>query len=955
MASDGRVIIDTELNTKGLTTGLSKLDSQIGGSLRATGAALTATAAGISAIGAGAVKTAATFDSSMSQVAATMGKTTDEMKDMKITTKDFQGNLEELAIQMGSTTKFSATEAAEALNYLALAGYDANTMAEVLPTVLNLAAAGNMDLARASDMVTDALSALGKGSDYAETMVDQMAAAASHSNTSITQLGEAILTVGGTAKDMKGGTAELSAALGVLANNGIKAAEGGTHLRNIMLALQDPRSKDAAQWFKQLGINAYDDAGNLRDLNTVFTELKNSMADMTLQEKNRAISDIFKVTDLAAVNALLKDSGESWTELQEAIENSGGAADKAAKTQMDNLNGKLELLNSAITGASIAIGHALIPYIEKVTEKIQAWVDKFNGLDDTQRQKIVKIGLAIAGVVGSFGGVLLVTGGVIKAVATISTAFSTLKNTISLVSLGIKHFGEAFSLARAGFTAFASETSVLGAAIGGLTGPVIAVIALVGVLVAAFKHLWDTNDEFRNNIIGTWENIQARFSEFFQHITDKLNELGFDFENFKEVVSTIWNELCNLLAPIFEGAWNKISILIDTVLDVISGIFDFWIDVFNGNWEGAWNDIVGIFQSIWDGIGEWFQTVFNTLLDVVNVVLEWFDTNWEKLWTGVKETAENIWTSIKEKAENIWTSIKEFFTKTIPQTIENIGTWFSELPGKIAYALGYALGSIIQWCMDTASNIAEAIPKLIEDIGTWFSELPERIKTWLDNTKEKITTWKDDIVAKAREAAKNFVDNSIENIKNFPENFKTWLDNSIDKLNKWKEDMTEKARSTGEDFKNTLIEKIKSIPEKLKSLGRDIVEGLKQGITDAWDGFTSKVSGLVDNFVGGVKDGLGIHSPSKVFKQIGMYVVEGFDEGLEGFGDNKFADISKSINATLSTARANNSQARYSVENNSNFTIELTGNMAKLFTAMIKEDNKFTTRTGNSGFRVQGA
>ena len=206
-----------------------------GDNISSAGQKMLPVTAAVTGLGTAAVTTAANFESSMSQVQATMGITKDAMSTVDGQTVNTMDTLNELAKKMGSETAFSASECAQALNYLALAGYDTQQMCDTLPTVLNLAAAGDIDLASASDMVTDAMSALGMEVSEAGTMVDQMAKTASSTNTSVAQLGEGILTIGATAKSVKGGTAELNTALGILANNGIKGAEGGTHLRNIIL------------------------------------------------------------------------------------------------------------------------------------------------------------------------------------------------------------------------------------------------------------------------------------------------------------------------------------------------------------------------------------------------------------------------------------------------------------------------------------------------------------------------------------------------------------------------------------------------------------------------------------------------------------------------------------------------------------------------------------------------
>lgn len=296
-----------------------------------------------------AVEAGMEFDSSMSQVAATMGKSVDEI-----------GGLRDLAMEMGAKTAFSATEAAEALNYMALAGYDAETATAMLPNVLNLAAAGGIELGLASDMVTDAQSALGLTIEQTTTMVDQMAQTASKSNTSVAQLGEAILTVGGTAQYMAGGTTELNTVLGVLADNGIKGSEGGTHLRNMLLSLSSPTT-EAQKVLNQLGVSVFDAEGKMRSFSDIFPEMNAAMSSMTDQEKLDAMATLFNSRDIASATALLTTTTDRWGELSSAIDGAAGAAQKMADTQLDNLEGDITLWKSALEGAQIVLSDQLKP------------------------------------------------------------------------------------------------------------------------------------------------------------------------------------------------------------------------------------------------------------------------------------------------------------------------------------------------------------------------------------------------------------------------------------------------------------------------------------------------------------------------------------------------------------------------------------------------------------------
>ena len=330
--------------------------SGMAGAAKAVGAAMAAGTAAVGGFAVGAVNAGMDFDSSMSQVAATMGKTVDEI-----------GELRTFAQEMGASTAFSATQAADALNYMALAGYDAETSMNMLPNVLNLAAAGGIDLAEASDMVTDAQSALGLSLEQTSTMVDQMAKASSTTNTSVAQLGSAMLTIGGTAKSLSGGTAELSQALGLLADNGIKGAEGGTALRNIMLNLQ-PKTEEAAAAMEKIGLNAYDAEGKMRPLKDIFLEMNEGMADMTDEEKQNVLSTIFNKVDLKSINALMGTNAERWDEVAAAIGEADGAAQAMAETQLDNLAGDITLLKSAFEGFQIAVSDQATPALREFAQ-----------------------------------------------------------------------------------------------------------------------------------------------------------------------------------------------------------------------------------------------------------------------------------------------------------------------------------------------------------------------------------------------------------------------------------------------------------------------------------------------------------------------------------------------------------------------------------------------------------
>lgn len=374
----GTAYVQIEPTTKGISGSLSnilgdeaekagssaggKLSSALGAAAKIGVTAIAGATAAVGAFGKSAVDAGMTFDASMSQVAATMGVSVDSIEELR-----------NFAQEMGSTTAFSATQAADALNYMALAGYDADTSMKMLPSVLNLAAAGGIDLATASDMVTDAQSALGLSLDETSLMVDRMARTSSKSNTSVAQLGEAFLTVGGTAKNLSGGTKELSTALGILANNGVKGAEGGTALRNIILSLSAPTDK-AAGAMKALGVQAFDANGELKPLNVIFGDLNNALSTMTQEEKTQALNNIFNKVDLKSVDAMLSGTARDLSGLQEAL-----ASVSVEWSRYDNgVTNSADVMKGVFSDAMYNMNTGLLRSTEGIQEFCDYLVSEYN-------------------------------------------------------------------------------------------------------------------------------------------------------------------------------------------------------------------------------------------------------------------------------------------------------------------------------------------------------------------------------------------------------------------------------------------------------------------------------------------------------------------------------------------------------------------------------------------------
>ena len=472
-----REIVETENELKRLETeaknagsALQKIGDagevlqNVGGKISGAGEKLLPITAGVTALGTAAVKTASDFDSAMSKVAAVSGATGDDLQALR-----------DKAREMGSKTKFSASEAAEAMNYMAMAGWKTNDMLSGIDGIMNLAAASGEDLATTSDIVTDALTAFGLTAADSGHFADVLAVASSNANTNVSMLGESFKYCAPIAGALGFSCEDTAEALGLMANAGIKSTQSGTSMRSIMTALSgDVKFCSAA--FGEMEIATSNSDGSMRSLSDILADCRVAFDQMSESEKASAAETLVGKNAMSGFLALMNAAPADIDKLSGAIANCDGTSLSMAETMQDNLAGQLTILKSQLEELAISFGEILMPVIRDIITKIQGFVDKLNALDPATKQTIIKIGLMAA----ALGPLLIVVGKTISSIGSMMTFISKIPTMIA----GAK-------------TAF----STLGAAIGGISAPVVAVIAIIATLVAAFVHLWNTNENFKNSIL----------------------------------------------------------------------------------------------------------------------------------------------------------------------------------------------------------------------------------------------------------------------------------------------------------------------------------------------------------------------------------------------------------------------------------------------------------------------
>lgn len=657
-----------------------------GDSITNAGKQISVASAAVTGLGVAAVKTAADFDSAMANVAAISGATGDDLQALR-----------DKAREMGEKTKFSASEAADAMSYMAMAGWKTGDMLSGIEGIMNLAAASGEDLATTSDIVTDALTAFGLTAEDSAHFADILAAASSNANTNVSMMGETFKYCAPVAGALGYSAEDVAEAIGLMGNAGIKSTQAGTALRTMMTKLQG-ELKLSGEALGEVTIQTANADGSMRELSDILADCRTAFSKMSESEAAAAAETLVGKNAMSGFLALMNSAPGDIDKLRNAIENCDGSAEDMAAIMQDNLNGQLTILKSQMEELAISFGEMLMPVIRKVVTAVQGFVDKLNNMDEAQRKTIITIGLVIA----ALGPFLVILGTVIstmgKSMKAYASAAKGIKKLMVAVKSGTGIFGK------------------LGTALGGISAPVLAIVAVIAVLVAAFTHLWKTNDGFRENIIATWTQIKETVSNFCQGIVDRLNSLGFEFSSITEVLKAVWDGFCNLLGPVFEGAFRFISDTLSTVLDVILNTVDFFIAVFSGDWEGAWEAVKNIFSSIWNGLVSWFTNILETIKGVLDVALGWIGSSWEQVWSGVK----NFFT-------NIWNGIKDFISSTInsiSNTISNVITGIKTTVSNVFSAIKTTISNIFNGIKDTATSVWNAIKTAIT--------------TPIENAKEKV-------------------------------------------------------------------------------------------------------------------------------------------------------------------------------------------------------------------------
>lgn len=974
MAADlGSIVAHLQLDVSNFQNSLQSAQNQIqqssqsmssgfdsaGRTLKTVGAGITAAiTVPVVAFGKSAVEATQTFNASMSKTGALMGATQQEMNQLR-----------DAAMQYGATTQFSATECSDALGYMALAGWDANQSVSALPGVLNMAAASGMDLAQASDLVTDYLSAFGMQASQAGEMADVLSYAQAHSNTTTEALGEAFKNCAANAHAAGMDVQTTTALLGQLANQGLKGSEAGTALTAIMRDMT-AKMKDGAIQIGNTKVQVQDANGNYRDMIDILGDVEAATHGMGDAQRATALQSTFTSDSIKGLNLLLNAGSGSAKDFRDKLNDCSGTAEEMAKKMNDNLAGDIKACQSAFETMQLKVGQKLDPVLRAFTQTLTKLFAAIGSLP----APVLQVGMVLLSILAIVGPIILVIGTVMTKIREVRQGLRDLRTALNIIR-NANIFSRGMSLIR---TALGTIRGVIMnnviPALQSLWGimlanPIAVAVVAIIALVAGFTYLWNHCEAFRAFWIKLWKDflmavqsfspalagvfqgigsVISGFVNIIQALLGGIKDIIVDvftgnFDKIPEDLASMGEKLQNAFGKIFDGlgkiAQNAMQALQDVFMAGLNTVFDpiiNWGYSISGALGDAMTDLYGVFEDSFNLIMDYLGDLGSIIGDLLTGNFEGALQGVQDLFTHLGDNLKVVFQDIKNVIQELWTfistSVSTWFNNVLSNVqqgainiLNTVTTFLSELPGKIAYALGFILGTIINWNIQVYSTLFSWGQQIVEAVVSWFQTLPDRLSTWLTTTLTNIQNWATNTKQQATQMGQEFVQSAVNWFQTLPTRLNTWLQQTLNHIQTWASQtkakavragssmvngflnfvrnlpsrlwgictsalakvtsfasqMKSKASSAARGFVTNIVNGVKSLPGKLLSIGRQAIQGLINGLKSGAGALLSAAKGLANQALNGMKAALHIKSPSRRFRdEVGKMIPAGVAVGV---------------------------------------------------------------------------
>lgn len=845
MATMSEIMVKLNLDMKDFNTKMKSVGSQtskLGNNMKSVGKTMTtAMAVPMGLMGGAVIKFGSDYEATMSKVQAMTGANGKEMDKLGGTAK-----------KLGETTKYSASEVAEGMSFLGMAGFKTNDIIKSMPGLLNLATAGGLDLAKASDIASNILTGFGMSAGEAGHMADVLAYASSNSNTNVEQLGDAMKYLAPTAKSLGWGLEDATSAVMALSDAGIQGEMAGSTFATSLTRLSKP-TKEMDKVMSELGLTFFDAQGNMKSLPTILSDMEKATGGLTQEQKASALSTLFGMEAYKSWSVLLDAGSEKVDKNARALENADGKAKQMADTMANNLKGKTDSLKSSLEAVAISIYEQFAPAIGSIVDKATEAVRWFNSLSDGTKKTLVTIGLFGAGIsvavlvlgtmVSMLGSVITGIGAIIPVVTSVISVMSKMRTAMNLASL-----------------------------LPMITSPVGLIVLAIGTIIAIGILVWQNWDTIKAKAIEIWGYISTWLKSTWDSVKSVATSVWGGIKDFftstwdaiKSKVTSVWTSITSWLSSTWESMKSTATSFLTSFkqffTDAWQSIKDKTTSVFNAivsfivSWAGKLltSTPIGLFVQFiaqnWDTIKQTTSIVFDMIKALIKLAFVTIKSIVTPIVTGLKTAITTAWNGIKTVTSTVFGWVKSFLT-TIWNGIKSVVV-------AVATALGSKIKSVWSTIKSTTSTVFNAVKSVMSSvwngikslvvpivtaIGSKVTSIWNKIKSTTSSVFNSVKSVASSVWNSIKSTITSVVGGIYSSVKGKFDSIKSTVSSIFNSIKSTASSVWGSIKSTIVNFASTIYSSVKSKFDSVKSSATSIWNSIKSTITNVASSIVSSV------------------------------------------------------------------------------------------------------------------